>query len=439
MRMISIVLVTAMAAACGSDDGPSTSPPTSVAEDLRFEIDGIESWYLIGNALTAGETELEVTVDATAVPDGVDAVDVWVAGGPGQRLTRDPTTGRFTGALAIGDLAPAEHEVLFAYNGRDQAFARRTFTRSHPLYFVMTTDWDFADPGNTALEYHDDLRAAHPTMRFTHFIGPYTFTDSGISDDRKHELATWAKTQRDQYGDEIGLHIHPWCHFVISAGLTCITDQSTRFEEGDTTGYTIKLGAYGQAGFEQLLTRADEIFAEHELGKPVTFRAGAWTATTDTLKALAAKGFVADTSANNWRRMEEWIGIDNGELYNWNMENWQSITDTSQPYYPNQSDQQSDAAPQIPILEVPDNAIMVDYVTVEEMIEIFGKNWDGGALTRPTTFMMGFHPAPGMSRSEFRRLDEILTHSDQFLAADHAGPVVYPVLKDLPMVWPVPQ
>ena len=110
--------------------------------------------------------------------------------------------------------------------------------------------------------------------------------------------------------------------------------------------------------------------------------------------------------------------------------------DTSQPYYPNTTDKQSGAAPTVPILEVPDNAIMVDYVTVQEMVDIFALNWPGTALPEPRTYMMGFHPAPSMSVEELRRLDGILDHADLYRASQHAGPVVYARLKDMPAVWP---
>ncbi len=445
MRTRTLLLVMAIGlAACGGDDGlppPKVAPPQAGAgDDVRFAVDGFQPWYLIGNDLTAGDPAIAVTVRVDhpeLVVEGVETVDVWVAGGPGQRLTRDPATGQFTGTLDISALPPGEHEVLFAADGKDLAFARRTFKRTHPMYFMLTTDWDFADPGDNSLLYHDRIREMHPDVKFTHFVGPYTYTDPEVTEARRTALTSWLTARRDQHGDEIGLHIHPWCHFVRSAGLTCITNLSTVYPT-DETGYTIKMEAYGQAGFETLLTRADEIFTSRGLGKPVTFRAGAWTATNDTLKALAAKGFVADTSAANWMRLEEWEGQQSGELFRWNMTNWSSIGDTSQPYYPNVSDKLSAAAPVIPILEVPDNAIMVDYVTRTEMIEIFAKNWDGTPLTKPTMYMMGFHPAPSMDVNEFYRIDGILDHADQFLASKHAGPVVYGVLKDMPKVWPRP-
>lgn len=427
----------AVLTACGEDGiGPprQTPPAAPAANDGRFAIEGVHLWYLIGNALTPGQDTISIAVTA---PAEVEVVDVWVAGGAGQRLTADPGGQRFTGELAIAALGPGEHDILIAADGAATAAARVVFNRTHPLYFILSTDWDFPEPGQGALDYHDRIRTDHPTVKYTHFIGPYSFTAPAVTvpDERKAELAAWAIARRDQYGDEIGLHIHPYCHFVTTAGLTCNTTDSTVYAS-DPSGYTIRVEAYGQTGFETLLTRADEIFAERGLGKPVTFRAGGWTASTDTLKALAARGFVADTSANNWARMEEWQG--NGTLYTWNMANWSMIGDTSQPYYPNVTDKQSGAAPTIPILEVPDNAIMVDYVTTAEMIEIFGKNWPGPGLTEPRTFMMGFHPSQNMSSDEYRRIDGILDHADLYQASLHAGPVVYAVLKDMATVWPRP-
>jgi len=433
-----IAIFFAVTVACGGDDGPPpprVAPPSAPAvNDPAYAVTGVTPWNLVGNALTPGQDTLAVAV---AAPTGVETIDVWVAGGPGQRLTLDDATHQFTGTLAIGALPAGEHALLFAADSGEVAFARATFIRTHPLYFFVSTDWDFADPGDVALAAHDRLRTAHPGIRFTQFVGPYTYTDPMVTVARQAELTTWLTTRRDQFGDEIGLHIHPWCHFVTSAGLPCITDQSTVYAT-DATGYTIKLAAYGQKGLETLLTRADALFAEHGLGKPVTFRAGGWTASVENLAALAGHGYVADTSALNWARIEEWTRPSIAELWRWNMETWSTIGDTSQPYYPNVTDKQSPAPPNLPILEVPDNAVMVDYVTKEEMKSIFTANWGGGPLAQPTTYMMGFHPSSSWTSSEYNRADGILDHADQFLADRHAGPVVYALLRDMPTVWPSP-
>lgn len=419
-------------AACADDIGPPrvTPPALPTGTDPSFTVTGVDLWNLIGNPLTPGQDQL--TIDVTA-PDDTSVVDIWVAGGPGQRLTK-AGSGHFTATVSIAALAAGEYQVLFAADGATTAFASASFFRTHPMYFVVSTDWDFSEPGQFALDAHDLLRSEHPEIKFTQFVGPYTYTDPAMTAARQAEITTWLTSRRDQYGDEIALHIHPWCHFVATAGIPCITDQSTVDPAGDTSGYTIKLSAYGQAGMEALLDAASTIFAAHGLGQPVTFRAGGWTASIETLKALAAKGYVADTSALNWARIEEWNRPS--ELYNWNMATWSTIGDTSQPYRPNVDDKQSSAAPQVPILEVPDNGAMVDYVTTQEMMGIFAANWPGPALDAPRVYMMGFHPSSSFSVDKRNRVDGILSHADMYRASQHAGPVVYALLRDLPTAFP---
>jgi hypothetical protein len=266
-------------------------------------------------------------------------------------------------------------------------------------------------------------------MRITHFWAPYTYTDPAITETRRGELDTWIKKQRDTFKDEIALHIHPYCNFVEDAGMTCITDRSTVYTTGDLSGYTINLSAYGRTDFGTLLQHAFTLFAARGLGKPTTFRAGGWTADLNTLLALADNGFVADTSALNWARIEEWQGK---ELYNWTMTHWGPINDTSQPYWPSQTDVlSSQPAPDMQLLEVPDNGVMIDYVSVAEMNGIFDANWDGAPFAAPRTLMMGFHPAPQFSDAEYRRVDELLKHADAHLATKDLGPVVYITLADM--------
>lgn len=437
MRTLSTLALApvALAVGCGSSSppAPAVDPPAAPAtNDPAAQVSDLERWYLIGNDLTPGEDTLRLR---TIPPDrDAEYVDAWIAGGAGVRLTEED--GIWSLEADVSALGPGDHEILLAADGADTAYGRYTLRRSHPLYAMVTTDWDFSDPSDPTLDFHTEMHEAHPGVLITHFIGPYTFTDPDVSDDREAELVAWMKSMRDDWGDEIALHIHPYCHFVEYAGLTCIIDQSTVYEE-DPSGYTIGLWAYGDQPFRTLLEAADGLFMERGLGKPVTFRAGGWTATIETLRALAATGYVADTSANNWARMEEWIPgpLSNATLYEWNMENWSTIGDTSQPYYPNDGDILSADGPTLSILEVPDNAIMVDYVTVQEMTDIFWANWDGEALSQPVSYMMGFHPAEQFGADERSRVDGFLDLADAHLASADAGPVVYALLRDMPRVW----
>jgi hypothetical protein len=421
-----IVVFLAMAAACGSS-GPRSEKPTPPAEnDPSYQIRALKGWYLAGNAATPAQDTMTIIVDA---PSNTDTVDVWVADLKPIRLT-EQQDGSFGTQLSIAGLPVGTYDVLFAANGSTSAFAKVPFNRSQPYYVIVTTDWDFPDPGQVSIGFQSQMHMDHPELRMTHFVGPYTFTDPMMTTERKQALVTWLVKMRDMYTDEIGLHIHPYCNFVESAGLTCITDQSTVYAE-DLTGYTIKLSAYSRQQMGQLLDHANLLFEQNGLNRTKTFRAGGWTASLETVQALADKGFTADTSALNWARIEEWKDQQSGELYRWNMANWTPIGDTSQPYWPSENNVLTSDAPTLSILEVPDNGAMIDYVSLEEMNGLFDANWDKGILHAPKTLMMGFHPAISFSNSEYRRVDGFLDYADQHLAARGLGPVVYITLEDV--------
>src|SRR5688572_2288562 len=293
-----------LAAGCGQASVPVPDQPPgapSKADETGFAIEGLESWYLIGNPLTPGDDLLEVSIETS---EPVEVIDLWL---DRQFAARGHASGgRIEIAVDIEALAPGEHEILLAADGADVAFAQRFFRRSHPLYVVVSNDWDDPDNDDAMLERQERLHERHPALLLTHFVGPYTFTDPAVSASRRAFLVDWVTGLRDREGDEVGLHVHPWCHFVESAGLACRTESSFARPDGDDTGYTIFLGSYSEGEFAALLEHAIDLFQDAGLGRPTSFRAGGWTLEPQTMRALAATGFVADTSAANWQRMEEW-------------------------------------------------------------------------------------------------------------------------------------
>ena len=427
-----LVAALALVSACreGVDLEPRAVPPVAPQQnDPGFSVTGVRGWYLVGNDVTPGHDTLALRV---AAPGDVRYVDLWLDGGKGIRLV--DTGDMFELQLDISNLSPGEHELLLAADGSDTGFARMTFVRSHPLYVVVSNDWDTADHGDDKLRLQEALHRDHPELRMTHFVGPYTFTDPSVSPGRRATLVGWVKNLRDTEGDEIGLHIHPYCNFVETAGIDCRHEPSFVYSRGDSSGYTVFCAAYSEEEFSRLVARADELFVEAGLGKPTSFRAGGWTADLGTLRALAANDYVADTSANNWARLEEWEGRQNGALYAWNKENWASINDTSQPYYPSEDDILVPGNPGLEVLEVPDNGILVDYVFEDEMIAIFEANWSGGPLGAPVAYSIGYHPTN--FNDEYKdRIHGALSHVEQYLASRDSGPVVYATLSELPRVW----
>jgi hypothetical protein len=429
-RFVSLLLALA---ACADSEIPIPDQPPgapSKADETGFTIDGLKSWYLVGNQLTPGDDLLEVSIE-TSRP--VEVIDLWL---DRQFAARGHASGgRALLAVDISALGPGEHEILLAADGAEFAFAQRFIRRSHPLYVVVSNDWDNADNPDATLERQERLHARHPALLLTHFVGPYTFTDPAVSPARRQFLVDWVTGLRDREGDEIGLHIHPWCHFVASAGVTCQTANSFARATGDATGYTIFLGSYSQEEFTALLEHAIDLFQAAGLGRPTSFRAGGWTLEPPTMRALAATGFRADTSAANWARMEEWADNPGATLFQWNRDHWNPIDETSQPYYPSQDDLLSADSPRVAVLEVPDNGLLVDYVSGGEMIEMFQTNLGSGVLESPRVYSIGYHP-PNFSESFFARMDQALGEIDRHLAADDLGPAVYARLSDLVEVWP---
>jgi len=341
----------------------------------------------------------------------------------------------FDGNLDISQLPSGLHTLFLTEDSSQTPIVKLQFRRSYPLYVLMTTDWDSSDSRNSILKLHEKLHIEHPGLKFTHFLGPYTFTDPSVSKVRQAYLVDWLLRLSTTYQDEIGLHIHPFCNFVSTVpGVPCRIKPSDSYDKGDSTGYTVLSAAYSESEFFKLLEAADALFTAHGLGKPTAFRTGSWAANAGTLKALAEDGFVADSSANNWARIEESRHDGNGFLYTWNREHWHPITDISQPYFPNIINPATSGKPSIPILEIPDNGSLVDYVTGDEMIEIFNVNWFGSALSRPTTFVMGFHPV-SYSLGFHKRIEKALAHIDNFLASKGDGPVVYETISHISTVF----
>lgn len=424
------LLATALAA-CGADDPPVPDHPPAAPDPAMpapQTVTDAHAWYLAGDALTPADPRF---IGHAAGPAGV--VDVWL---DGVHVARAHDRDGFDLGFELNGLAVGDHTVLVSADAADTAFAALPLHVSHALYVAVSNDWDTSDHTDDRLARQEALHAAHPHMVMTHFVGPYTFTDPVMPPARIQFLVDWILRMRADFGDEIGLHIHPYCNFVTAAGVTCRIEPSFR-SLTDATGYTVVLGAYTRAELDAMFAKATELFVAHGLGTPTSFRAGGWTATGDVLGALEGAGHVTDASGCNWARLEEWETVRDATLYQWNMAHWGPITDTSQPYYPSVDDILTDAAPHRGILEVPDNGALVDYVTADEMIAMFRANAGDGVLTAPRHYSIGYHPV-NFGDAFLARIDGALTEIDRHLAVDGTGPVVYARMSDLPRAFPRP-
>jgi hypothetical protein len=383
---------------------------------------------VIGDGLTAGASSVDASV---TLPESVASALVAIDAGEGQPFERGPS-GSTAVSVGLDGVEPGAHELVVRSADGTKVLGRATFFRSAPLYVVVSADWDDSRFGDDNLARIEGLRAEHPGMRISQFFAPYHYTDPELSEARKAEIDAWIKEQRDGYGDEIGLHIHGWCHFIDTTGVPCRTAETFYWNDG--SGYTTIVAAYTEDEMVTILEASIAMFESHGLGRPTSFRAGGWTADEGTLGALARTGFTLESSAVPPHRLADWQGY---ALYDWNMEHWAGITETSQPYYPLATHAaEADPAHGLRVLEVPDNGVLVDYVTGEDMRQIYEQNHPAGApLAEPTLYQIGHHP-PNFSSEYFSRLDSALDLVDQHLYASDLGPAIYVTLGELVAVWP---
>src|SRR5262249_17166494 len=139
--------------------------------------------------------------------------------------------------------AAGEHSLVLAADGKDTGFAARPLHVSHAIYAVVSTDWDDSDNDDAFLANIDMLRMRHPRVVMTQFFGPYVITDPATTQARKDVNLAFVKKERDMFGDEVGVHIHPRCAFVNTTPVTCRSTPSDTMPE-DTSGYTVIFSTY---------------------------------------------------------------------------------------------------------------------------------------------------------------------------------------------------
>jgi hypothetical protein len=402
--------------------------PAEVPESSSVRVTGPRNWYVMPDDVV--DSLCVLTASVSDVSRNIRMVDCWIDSIYQGRFPAESVT------VDLSRLRPDSHTVTFAFVGDTLGFFRDTLIVSYPVYVTVSNDWDRPQDSirfEPNLSRSVEFRRGKPHLVMTHFAGPYAFTDTAISDERKTWMAKWLIRMRDDYGDEIGLHIHPYCSFMEAAGIACIVDSSYFDAKPDVSGYTISCGRYSEKAFTRALCAADSIFMDRGLGKPVSFRAGGWTADIETMHALQNAGYAVDASGFNQSRGEELAAYP---LFDQLAAVWAAIDDTSQPYYPSMSRIDTSAAPLFSVLEAPDNGILIDYIDVDEMIEVFHSNWPGGPSRTARHYSIGYHPDSFYRFEILRsRLTGIIEYLDSFLAAYDAGPVVYVRMKDLPRIW----
>jgi hypothetical protein len=388
------------------------------------------SWAVKTRTLSNAPDLLKVTISAP-----VEFKDIQVAWENEKPITLQRTNKEpFEVELSFEHVPEGIRKILVAPTGSRNTIASAAVTVSQPLLVVVSTDWDDSRFDDGYIQRMEQLHTNHPTLKVTHFFGPYHFTDPEVREPRKQQLTRWVLEQRKTFGDEIGMHLHGWCHFVETTSVPCRTKES--FYRDDGTGYTTILASYSRNEMATILKKGLETFERNNLGRPRSFRSGGWSANAETLKALVDTGFEIDTSAVPPHFIRSWQGHP---LYDWLVANWTGIESNSQPYFPDPNAPTRDGGAQaLPILEIPDNGALVDYMKEADMVSVLNDNHqEKASLTKPTLFQVGYHP-PSFKPAFFRELDAALFSVDKRLASADLGPAIYVNISDLTRIWKRP-
>lgn len=410
-------------------DNPSvlgeSAEPTPTKAPKVAEIIGVinKQWFLIADNLAPADQVLEFKIVVNGedksftetkylIPE-IDMVGLVTQTGDNSYQARVKTDG----------FKPGEYSIVARFTDSDGLIIESTpnqFFVSYPVYVAWTFDWEGYDVADKHLTNITDISQKY-NVPITHFYNPAIMVSSKISSSRKAYLTDWVIDRYENSNDAIALHLHMFPEMVAAAGVTPIADP-IRWGDARNDGYDVITGQYSVGDMVKMLTWSRDQFAANGLPTPTIFRAGGWYASMNTLQALELSGFTADSSG----RTPYSFGTNKLEGF------WQ-LSATTQPYQPNRNDQNSSAAPNLKIMEFPNNGGDSWSYSAAEMISRFDENYAGGVATDPRLVTYVSHP------EWFDRDDPKMRAVFDYLAdktyVSGSGPVVYITLADAQNVW----
>ena len=232
---------------------------------------------------------------------------------------------------------------------------------------IVSVDWEGRSLEANDLNAMKIFREKHPHIPHQHFLNAAYFTKS----DADHDLVVRNVQSVLLPGDEHGLHIHPWQSLLAASGVkpqrqpSLFNGETPLKVYGSDWGHEVCLDFMSQNELRAVIRKSVELLVNAGFRRPKSFRAGAWIAPEKVLASLSAEGIIHDCSStwikplkNRWQEYH---------LYEKLSVLWKDITSVSQPYHISIS-----GLPDI--FEVPNNGSLADYVTSEDMVEVFAKN-----------------------------------------------------------------
>ncbi len=253
------------------------------------------------------------------------------------------------------------------------------------LRIIMTVDWEGDDLLTENIKAMTRLRQDFPDIPFLHYLNAAYFTKPQSNASKIYSLIQKTLLPQDQFG----VHLHAWKSLVEAAGVVPRLKPSwvRRGRPGSTEdcrhdcGYEIPINAYSYEELGRILATSKSILAKQGYSGLKHFRAGGWVTGPQLLEALAAEGFITDSSAVPINLVaDELLGMD---LLSWLRFYWKDISTRSQPYQV--------ATARGSLWQVPNNAALADYMKAEESLTIVEEALKQLKPGKPYTIVAGFH------------------------------------------------
>ena len=343
------------------------------------------------------------------------------------------------------------------------------------VIITVTCDWDGLDyplytPHNPTRQPHfrfdhglEAIQYLHTLFEhripLTHFICPVYFT-------RSQALAEYYASRilqlRKNRHDEIGLHIHGWISLMRACGVVprdpvqdhalpdwgahagdryglSVPYKNDGGAEQIDYGHGVPMGVYQPEEILQMVENSRALLVQHQLLAARedchSFRCGGWMANDAVLTALqlATPAFQYEASAVD----ASFFAKDSGTLNAWLAQLWGATRQVEKSYltnriflsaYPDginifaQSNEVTAAQPRMlqKLLELPDTAILADYVTADYMKDQIDRAVAQATAQAAEVYVsLGFHlesggdPRFGTHFGHIERVVEALKYVDQ--------------------------
>lgn len=194
------------------------------------------------------------------------------------------------------------------------------------IVVALTIDWEGAYFSPEGLDALDEVRRRlGDATPLTHFVSAAYFTK-----DAPNPRAIPILTEEIKQADELAVHLHGWRSLAKVSGLVprlapsflTGTEKLLEFEDGDV-GFDLDLDAYGVPELRAMVRTTRRLLEQTKLPVSRSFRAGGYLATPKVLQAIREEGFTVDSSATDYRQLDErkddvlpkrigaiWPGID---------------------------------------------------------------------------------------------------------------------------------